>query len=356
MEFVEAEFPNSAQHALLYTNALTCRLVLLNVQKENDRSEGEVVISKMLTAFDGMKRSLQQQQRQCHHLLPPTDIEVFEGHAMANIGTFYHKIRSDESLPKAKFYYEKARTIFEGQGDQLGVMTINNLILNVEAEIGGEKRYLSDAINSKVELKKYELFTKEFGADNTKTIEAGVQVVLALFKEFRTIEAERLLSKLIVTSRRVLGESHGTTQFCMATAKMVKRRRVFLKKEGGDDDEIDQDKVYDALRYTDDGKCVLQGPIENKPEYDPRIDGEVERDESAEIFEVDATDVILSKGLPVVCIGLQKAAHLNGKIGDRRDFDEKTGRYALHFEDKALKPVMVKPENLRIVFELPELE
>ena len=32
-----------------------------------------------------------------------------------------------------------------------------------------------------------------------------------------------------------------------------------------------------------------------------------------------------------------------------------TDRYEVHFEDKSLKPVAVKRENLRIVFELPAL-
>ena len=55
----------------------------------------------------------------------------------------------------------------------------------------------------------------------------------------------------------------------------------------------------------------------------------------------------------MVCHGLKNAAHLNGKIGDARDYDDDTGRYEIHFEDKSLKPAAVKRGNLRIVFELP---
>lgn len=50
----------------------------------------------------------------------------------------------------------------------------------------------------------------------------------------------------------------------------------------------------------------------------------------------------------------KNAAHLNGKIGDAREFNFDTCRYAVHFEDNSLEPVCVKPENLRIVFELPD--
>jgi hypothetical protein len=68
------------------------------------------------------------------------------------------------------------------------------------------------------------------------------------------------------------------------------------------------------------------------------------------------TEVILkSNGVPVVCHGLKNnAAHLNGKIGDIRSFDETTGRYGVYFEDESIKPRSVKPRNLRILFELPD--
>ena len=51
--------------------------------------------------------------------------------------------------------------------------------------------------------------------------------------------------------------------------------------------------------------------------------------------------------------GLNNASHLNGEIGDAMAYNYGTGRYGVHFEDKSLKPVAVKKENLRIVFEFP---
>lgn len=66
----------------------------------------------------------------------------------------------------------------------------------------------------------------------------------------------------------------------------------------------------------------------------------------------------LCKGTPVMCIGLQssKGAQLNGKIGDIRDYNEETQRYAIYFEDKALKPASVKMNNLQVVFDLTSIE
>ena len=62
-------------------------------------------------------------------------------------------------------------------------------------------------------------------------------------------------------------------------------------------------------------------------------------------------------GTPVVCHGLKNVPHLNGKIGDVRSFDRNgSKRYEVHFEDTSLVPSVanVRPENLRIAFDLPE--
>jgi hypothetical protein len=51
---------------------------------------------------------------------------------------------------------------------------------------------------------------------------------------------------------------------------------------------------------------------------------------------------------------LTNAAYLNGEIGDIRSYDEKTGRYAVHFDDKTIPPKKVKPESVRILFDIPD--
>ena len=54
--------------------------------------------------------------------------------------------------------------------------------------------------------------------------------------------------------------------------------------------------------------------------------------------------------------GLTKAAHLNGEIGDIREYCKLSHRFVAYLEGKGLKPVKVKHENLRIVFNLPDLK
>jgi hypothetical protein len=62
------------------------------------------------------------------------------------------------------------------------------------------------------------------------------------------------------------------------------------------------------------------------------------------------------KSMPVICRGLVSASHLNGEFGEVRDIKQNstgTPRLEVHFEKKGEKSALVKPENLRIAFELP---
>ena len=70
-----------------------------------------------------------------------------------------------------------------------------------------------------------------------------------------------------------------------------------------------------------------------------------------EIFTAASKDILWCEGTPVICHGLKKASHLNGKIGDARSFNDGTGHYGVHFEH-ACNPVVVKKETLGIVFEI----
>ncbi len=71
---------------------------------------------------------------------------------------------------------------------------------------------------------------------------------------------------------------------------------------------------------------------------------------------VDSQEICPVNGTPVICQGLVKASHLNGKVADVRFWDEQTGRCKIHFEEEGLKPCMVKPGNVRILFKLPNNE
>ena len=56
----------------------------------------------------------------------------------------------------------------------------------------------------------------------------------------------------------------------------------------------------------------------------------------------------------MVCDGMKKATHLNGKIGDIRSYDEDNECYKVYFEEEGIEPWPVRVKFLRILFELPE--
>ncbi len=93
--------------------------------------------------------------------------------------------------------------------------------------------------------------------------------------------------------------------------------------------------------------CVITGPVKQ-----PR------QEEDERIFHVTSDLIVHIGGCPVICHGLTSASHLNGKLGEVRAIrNDRNGiRLAVHFETKSLKPSLVKPENLRIAFDLPNEE
>ena len=68
--------------------------------------------------------------------------------------------------------------------------------------------------------------------------------------------------------------------------------------------------------------------------------------------------MIPSEGCAVICHELISASHLNGELGEVRNIKHSGTeiRLAVHFEKKGVKSALVKPANLRIAFDLPELE
>ena len=104
--------------------------------------------------------------------------------------------------------------------------------------------------------------------------------------------------------------------------------------------------MFLALRYENDGEvCVVKGPITGPRQVDDEW-----------THHVESNLIVPAEGCAVICHGLVSASHLNGRLGDVRDMKKSgTGiRLAVHFEKKkGEKSALVKPENLRIVFELP---
>jgi hypothetical protein len=175
------------------------------------------------------------------------------------------------------------------------------------------------------------------GINSDDTLRPGMHYAEMLRATLHFIEAERLVTKLVTIIRRVHGPDHKST---------IEADELHAKLKGRYVSVLPDCKLFQALRYEKE-VCVVMGPVTEPRQVD---------DERT--YRVENRLLLPLIGCPVICHGLVSASHLNGELGEvRKSTNTKTGfRLAVHFEKKSLKSVLVKPQNLRIAFELPDEE
>jgi hypothetical protein len=339
-------------------NALNMRMTMIDCDKEQDVIEGEELCSKILQLIEHAKTTTDDNNNNSSQ---KSLVRRLEAPGYMAIGSFHMRLgfrfgftEWRECLQKAKEYFELATEIYRKDGDSISLMASERMVEIVNSRLIGNNNVLERAPADQVQMKRktYQFYLEKLGQEHTQTIDSGVQLAQALFESYMTIESERLLSRLHEVSLRVHGVEHDSTICVEQTLQRVKERRVCViqrQADGNDDD------IFQALRYYDGGddddddndkksRIIIQGPIQK-----PRNVA------TEQTFDEDCiNNVSYVKGTPVVCHGLQKGVHLNNKIGEIRDFDAKSDRYTIHFEDKSLKPAKIKGNNLRIVFDLPD--
>jgi len=254
------------------------------------------------------------------------------------LAKFSEADNTSDGYEKALHYYEKVRDWHKSVGDEMRVKRLEVVIDRVKSKRDGrEVKPFRDEVLKEIRSD-YDQCVRERGESSAEILQVGRSLSEALYGSgIHGLECERLLNKLVIISRRVHGPGHQITCHLEIGLDLCRKRRVEVMTHDGI-------KVYQALRFDDEeGKYVVNGPIS-----DPR------KPDEEEIMTVAMNDIILIQGSPVMCHGLRNAAHLNGKVGDTRSFDNKTGRYRVRFEDKSLKSALVKPGNLRIAFDLPD--
>ena len=238
-------------------------------------------------------------------------------------------------------YYEKARDVYMLMGKKREAQQITDLIERARVKsMGDEAGHLE---NTKIF---YEDSLKFNGESAETTILTGLSYVRCLQHANRSIEAERLVTKLSAISRQVYGDEHRLAKESFELLNKCKMR--FIHKSLGCNAFLPF--RYHALRYENDYKdCVAMAPF---------TDQNLEEDEQRDEFRIASAAVIPAIGCPVICHGLMNASHLNGKLGEVRSVSFGKGggrelRLGVYFEDKSLKSAGVKPGNLRVAFVLP---
>ena len=244
---------------------------------------------------------------------------------------------SDDSNKVAIGNLEKARAIYNLFDRKDKVKFIDSQISVLNAML----QKANPVTNSFFQVVKncYERDLKSHGMNSAVTIDSGLNYArIVLSPAFHHIEAERLATQVVTASRRIHGSGHKITREAEMFLNECKERHVSV---------LPDDKPFQALRYENEGEiCVVTGPI-TKPR----------KVEDENLHHIANNLVIPTRGCVVICHGLVSASHLNGELGDVRDVKKnETGiRLAVHFEKKkGAKSALVKPENLRIAFELPD--
>jgi len=235
----------------------------------------------------------------------------------------------EEGFTNAIKHYESCQSLSRSVGYEEGVR-------HAQAKIAIARSVIDRARGIYNPTMKNNLPYLQAAHERVNNVESGYELLNGLIHTNRGIESQRLLAELLRSSCRAHGTDHEKTKKIEKTAELVSARSVSISAADG------KTKVeYHALHYDGDKLCV-KGPISR-----PR------RMEEESIINVSEDEFRIYPGTPVVCHGLQKASHLIGEIGDVRSYDEKSGRYEVHFEDESYKPCRVKHEILRIIFELP---
>ena len=139
----------------------------------------------------------------------PLRYSHFEAEAHGVHGRIALSEETEESARRAVAHIEKYLEVKEANGDVEGIATAKKYIAIAKSkyESGNNSEEL---LRASQEL--YELRFAKLGEENEYTIRTGRQYAIDLHKANREMEARDLMTKLLVTSKQVLGSDHKTTE------------------------------------------------------------------------------------------------------------------------------------------------
>jgi hypothetical protein len=125
---------------------------------------------------------------------------------------------TEESARRAVTHFENQLEVNESIGDAEGIATakINIAIAKSKYEGG---RNIEEALKASREL--YELRVAEWGEEHEYTVNDGIDYAVYLRKANRGGEAREFLTKLLATSKQILGLHHNTTKKVESELKNV---------------------------------------------------------------------------------------------------------------------------------------
>jgi hypothetical protein len=196
VSFVRQQYPSDTQKQVesLHLKLLALGSMFERLQPVQKREAG-ITANVLLSLIDRMRVVAPLSER----------YSTFKAHAYNTHGLIALDEGTEESARRAVAHFENQLEVFEAIGDAEGVATAKiNIAL---ADDSGNNEEL---LRASQEL--YEMGVAEFGEETEYTIKVGKQYASNLRKANRGDEARELLTKLLTTSKQVLGPDHKTTK------------------------------------------------------------------------------------------------------------------------------------------------
>jgi hypothetical protein len=200
VSFVRKQYPHNTQKQVeaLFVKLRSLNSMLEMLQSVQKRELG-VTANVMLSLIDRMRVVAPLTWRH----------SWFESYAYNTHGLFAIDEETEESARRAVVHFEKYLEVSKAIDDADG-------IVNAKRNIALAKSKHEDGNNNEEVLKAsqemYELRLAQFGEGHEDTILAGKDYAVDLQNANREDEARELLTKLLVTSKQVLGPEHNITK------------------------------------------------------------------------------------------------------------------------------------------------
>lgn len=202
ISFVRGKYPHNTQ---MRVECLYLKLVALYSMRDRlipmQKREAGVTESVILSLIDQAKTDIS----------PPLMFRYsqFEAVAYSFLGCIALSEYTQESARRAVVHFENQLEVSEAIGDAEGIATVKSDIAHAKSMFEGGN---NDEERLKASQDLYKLRVIKHGEKHEYAILAGKTYAANLLKFNRGEEARELLTKLLATSKQVLGPHHNTTK------------------------------------------------------------------------------------------------------------------------------------------------
>ena len=199
--FVRREYPDDTQMQVeaLFLKLCALKSMFVRLQPVQKRETG-VTANILLSLIDRMKRDASPLS---------TRYSKIEAYAYGVHGRIAFKKGTEESARRAAVRFQNQLELYEEIGNVEGIATAKHNIAAAKSKYEGGRNN-KEVLKASQEL--YEMRVSEHGEGNECTIISGKLYAINLHKANRGDEARELLTKLLATSKQVLGSHHNTTK------------------------------------------------------------------------------------------------------------------------------------------------